>query len=760
MTGAVPPEAKSKEVAVAAAAAAPQTSASSSPSSHDVGVTIARKKAKRLASSPNPRKKTSKQPLTALTSQRVTPKKSKGSSWEVFLEGTTLYVLCLAAPALLGLVVRWYEGWSNLQKLQHLAHRAAFGASHGSAWYNIYFSTWSYVCDSLSLSSSWCTHHSSSTALEGAKRLKMVASLQAQDAHLSDLAIVIILSLSMALIRILLVHLLVPRYLTSGQRLEALVRCKSIHLLSAAYPPSLTPNHNEGRTVVAVTAFNRQQPDDRQQPEILPFLPDLQNSKPTEERFFAPRQYNEPPELQTHVLSTSPPPTNPATASLADRIPRAFSSMMNSIVLSLNRSGHLALGHELAVLYDVEELKDSDRLFSAPRYATAVFRSLYCLASCSIALLFFQQANFWPTYLGGHGQTAKCWDLSGGTTLSFDSDFDHRNAVLRRYFLVQASYHLHSGAFHVLSVLLLWWWKLQERPSPEPESSSTHQQPHVISVRSSTRSYVRSLLQHVVAIALIAGAYLFSSLRRLGAIAMFAFDLSSLSLHFLQICMNAPETSPLRNPELILWIHRAWVIPMFLYTRFFVWPFLVWYSAVIESKQWLQQLESTLVPNSANYMRWVFHALLFYVIALNLVYFRRLLFHPHLKRILEEKKSNESRVHTNNTVETQEPSMAAEDDWEPLTTDTADVGVTQGTDWRQAYDQAIFVDRRGDVSTKTLHHRNSYRHRHGDGDMETTTLDTDESDSIFPIPSSTAGDDDEEEYVHVQRLSATPPRRR
>jgi hypothetical protein len=191
-----------------------------------------------------------------------------------------------------------------------------------------------------------------------------------------------------------------------------------------------------------------------------------------------------------------------------------------------------------------------------------------------------------------------------------------------------------------------------------------------------------------------------------------------------------------------------------------VWPFLVWYSAVIESKQWLQQLESTLVPNSANYMRWVFHALLFYVIALNLVYFRRLLFHPHLKRILEEKKSNESRVHTNNTVETQEPSMAAEDDWEPLTTDTADVGVTQGTDWRQAYDQAIFVDRRGDVSTKTLHHRNSYRHRHGDGDMETTTLDTDESDSIFPIPSSTAGDDDEEEYVHVQRLSATPPRRR
>lgn len=758
------------------------TKPSSSTASHDVGATIARKRASQknkskglLTSSslvsPNPRKNKSRHSSTTTVKHHphktVPVKKRNGSSWDVFLEGTALYVLCLAAPTLLGLVVRWYEGWSKLQQLQVLAHRAAFGASPTSAWYHAstYFPmTWSYVCDSLSLTThyEWCSSRNQTSLVEGAKKFRVAASLQAQDAHLSDLAIVIILSLSMALIRIWLVHLLVPRYLTSAQRLDALVRCKSIHLLSAAYPPSLTPNHSDMRPVMELTTtLDHHRPQALRQ-DLLPFLPDLQNSAGitnSEGEAFTFRS-TEPDMHSTDHDSILPQPSSPLPPSLpsmttlttTDRIVHALSSIMHPILLSLNRSGSRALGHELATpnVYDSDDLKDRDRLFSAPRYATAVFRSLYCLASCSIALLFFQQANFWPTYLGGHGQTAKCWDLSGGTTLSFDSDFDHRNAVLRRYFLVQASYHLHSGAFHVLSMLLLWWWKLQR-----PVAATTHQpssdslsslavNPHVvISVRRSTKSYVRSLLQHMVALALIGGAYLFSSLRRLGAIAMFAFDLSSLSLHFLQICMNAPETSPLRNPDLILWVHRAWVIPMFLYTRFFVWPFLVWYSAVVESKQWLQQLESTLVPNSANYMRWVFHALLLYVISLNLVYFRRLLFHPHLKRILQEKR-NKTLAPAN---EPASAGAAEEEDWEPL-------GANFLADPMK---QAIFVNRRENAaSTETSSfHQNSHRRRH-----DTTTLDTDENDSNFHISSGTGGDEEEEDYVHVQRLSATPPRRR
>lgn len=214
------------------------------------------------------------------------------------------------------------------------------------------------------------------------------------------------------------------------------------------------------------------------------------------------------------------------------------------------RSARRVLGFEPKAPYDGDELQDTDQLFTAPRYATAVFRLLYCIGSCTCAMVWLRHANFFPPAVGGSGgATRNCWDLKGGVALESTNDFDQHNAVLRKYFLVQASYHLHSWATHWVSLLALWWYGGK---SP------------LVSIRKSMLSYWRALLQHLLALGMIGVCYLFSSLRRLGAVGIFALDISSLFVHLLQLCINAPPDSWLNRPRVIIWIHRGLVIPMFL----------------------------------------------------------------------------------------------------------------------------------------------------------------------------------------------------
>jgi hypothetical protein len=67
---------------------------------------------------------------------------------------------------------------------------------------------------------------------------------------------------------------------------------------------------------------------------------------------------------------------------------------------------------------------------------------------------------------------------------------------------------------------------------------------------------------------LIATVYVFSSLRRLAAIGMFAFDVSSWFLHPLQICMNAPgHESLVFKPK---WCH-GYIGDYPLLARFMIW---------------------------------------------------------------------------------------------------------------------------------------------------------------------------------------------
>jgi TLC domain len=337
-----------------------------------------------------------------------------------------------------------------------------------------------------------------------------------------------------------------------------------------------------------------------------------------------------------------------------------------------------------ATLIVVPADANNPRLHAAPRYATAAFQCLYSAFSLATAWFCFSHSNIWPPAVFGNGATKNCWNLKG--SLGMAEDFDGLDALLKLYYLLQASYHVHSGAFHILTMVLLWSRRKQhpienknndKSDNGGPQEEEEQQQPkqqhkqkqQLVGTAKPFTAYWRSLLQHCIALLLIGGSHLFASTRRLGAIGNFALDASSLALHILQLCINA---APIHNnndekmrmrstrdrkgnnsnysPQLlyIKILHRGIVIPLFVYCRFYVWPFVVWRSAMFESKEWLQQMESTLFPGIYRAMLYVFTGLVIILLGLNLVLFRRLVHHPHLQRVYDN-GNNGNNNNNNNT---------------------------------------------------------------------------------------------------------------
>mmetsp|Transcript_14196 Transcript_14196/g.21234 ORF Transcript_14196/g.21234 Transcript_14196/m.21234 type:complete len:154 (+) Transcript_14196:1-462(+) len=146
---------------------------------------------------------------------------------------------------------------------------------------------------------------------------------------------------------------------------------------------------------------------------------------------------------------------------------------------------------------------------------------------------------------------------------------------------------------------------------------------------------MRPMIEHTLYFVLTVTTYIFSGLRRLGAISIFAQETSSIIIQVLQICINAPKESRLRSPQLIKIVHRFVVVPIFVYFRFFVMPFIVQYSAALESSKWLQQIEHLLTPGCGVVIYFFFNGMLMIAFVLNLVYLRRLLFHPYVRELSE-----------------------------------------------------------------------------------------------------------------------------
>ena len=483
----------------------------------DVGVAIARKQQQQQQQSLQLQQQQSLQQQSQSLQQQserttgtTTKKKTNANSnattksftprswWSDLLQGSALYLFCLVLPTLLTPLAVLYQQ---------------------QTWVSGYITT---------PLSQWITK-----------------TIGAQ-AKWTDLGFMAVFSISLAIIRITIVLALGEISGKQEETLQAMVRCKSIHLLSSAYPESLTPTTTSKRAA-----------------RILSF-------------------------------DNMPPP-----------------------MPSLTRSDSW-----LELTWDsVRKV----RLHAAPRYATAVFRTLYCTLTITMAFLWFRKSTFWPPLLGGHGSTKHCWSLKGGVALDESFDFDDLDTKLKLYFLVQASYHIQSGAFHIIATSYLWYHHTNTTPTTTNRISYT--------------SYGRSLLQHGVALCFILGAHLFSATRRLGAVGAFCLDVSSVVLHILQVCINHPTPF---SPMILQQMHRWIVIPVFLGMRFYMWPCCVWYSAAFESKDWLEQMESTMIPGMAKAMYGLFHVLTIVLLSLNLILMKRLLYHPHLQRLLEESLQGDS----------------------------------------------------------------------------------------------------------------------
>jgi TLC domain len=631
--------------------------------------------------------------------RNTNPTTSTYSSFQLLLEISALYGFCMAIPSLLRISIRFYLScWEPGGILYQL-----FGNICTLSWLSTSSLQW---CHQFLPDDDEYYDSASRSSSQG-------SSVLAPDAGISDVAIVVFLSLTMAVVRVLLVHFLVPNY-KQPKRLEALVRCKSIHLLSSQYPGSITPRdsfrrkrlqdvHDDPDTAVLLPGLNlpnlhadHDDDEDENSSETAPGHV-AEDHPPTSPLFHTPRDAltRSDPLLQSNNHNSR---LTPATWALENKLNQRHYNDHNGSGSNWGlyqddehsvddnndnydddnenpppavSSGILTISSAQNLLALLEQAAPSrgnlsrnssfrsakgdngDRVFAAPKYATAVFRLLFCVFSCLVGLFFFGQADFWPPAVGGHGNTKNCWDLGSVGATVMDSDFDQRNYVLRRYYLLQASYHFHSAAFHVLTSLLLWFVS----KSSKNKDTSSPIFLGFIPAGMFTLYNIKTFFQHCFSIALILVTYLFSSTRRLGAIAMFTFDASSLFLHLLQMGINAPrkqtdqgrQQQPKSLPTSIYLLHRLVVIPAFCYARFYVFPFVIAFSALEESQDWLRQLENMLIPGTAQYIHGFFVVAFLLFLVMNMVYFLRLLHHPHVteraaRRESLEKDDNDEKM--------------------------------------------------------------------------------------------------------------------
>ena len=547
------------------------------------------------------------------------------SSWRILFEVASLYIFCMILPTLLGFIGGLIHTlWK--QSLVVLLQIPRYFCSQ--SWFNEWQTCQKYFPDNSDDAST-------------------DSSVLAPDAGISDLAIVIFLSMSMAVIRVLLVHYLVPDY-KQPKRLEALVRCKSIHLLSSSYSGAVTPTKTtrlksfNNCDANALAGFhlpdlnNKDAPSDEDgvdsdESDLDQKVNALSNSLNDDLRIYKQNgnYYFLPGENDNEIKNEG---------KSYDENEYAAPAVSSGLLTRHSAQNLQALLEQAAPMVRRDSIRSitttesTDRIFAAPKYATAVFRLMFCLFSCMIGLYYFWSADFWPPALGGNGSTKNCWDLASvGATLMHtdfdihDSDLTGHNPVLRRYYLIQASYHFHSAAFHILTSILLWF---VSKSTKKKESRSFF---GILRRGIFTVYNVRNFFQHLFSLVLILGTYLFSSTRRLGAIAMFSFDASSLFLHLLQLRINAPYKGSDRSRRAtILFLHRYLVIPVYCYARFYVFPFVIGYSAMEESQDWLQQLENMLMPGTEKFIHGFFVIAFLLFVLMNLVYFWRLLNHPHV----------------------------------------------------------------------------------------------------------------------------------
>ena len=629
------------------------------------------------------------------------------------LRGILIYAFCVSAPVIFGIIVKWYENYfvvmeqhnddyyyyENTKQSTTTSPTSGTGGSFSDPYSSTSSSTTTTPNSSHSTSSfSIQTIYNLITKIifniENHTNMNMTTKVSTFLSYYSaDAQFIIIAAIVQSIIRVILVHLLVPRYFVP-KRFAAFVRNKSTHLLSSnvyewskendlsnsfceknSGQPSNFNNNSGIRSsgIRSSSISNNKQPQNRRRElskkVITQYVSDAWVSTGHSIRR----------SLGHETDATSP--TRIAQSS-STRIDQNDFPKLPSLCGKNTRSSNVKRPTSRHDKNNNNGI-DSTRIFAAPRFATAIFRLLCCTLSCVWALTHFRTASFWPVWVGGSdvGSTKHCWDLSGtvdsqifvmkhskqndfnnyyeqdatinaflggsgvyptaatksaSNNDSMDVDFDNQNSALRYFFLGQASYQLQSLCFHILSMILLLFYggmKDSNNKASRSNEERSKKKEFIISARSTFKSYVRPCVEHSVYFILTISTFFFSALRRLGCICIFALEVSSLSVQLLQICINAPESSRLRNPHVIKFVHRYLAIPIFVYARFFILPFVVQYSSAFESFNWLRQIDHAFMPGCGRIIYGFFNGTLLFAFGLNFIYLRRLIFHPHVKDI-------------------------------------------------------------------------------------------------------------------------------
>lgn len=576
------------------------------------------------------------------------------------IQGVFIYAICIVTPVLFGILVKWYEHYfqsataagngneqinddyyNGREEAENLEYNGKDNSNNNNNnVYSFFISLFSMEQIYNTITKILFNIHSHSNIVT-----RFTARLSS---YSWDVQFIIMATILQSLLRVILVHLLVPRYLVP-RRLVALVRNKSTHLLSAsAYQ---WQGHKQKQKQQQNTFFRRE--------EFVKSLSDtLAHTGHSLRRSLG--HETSPSPSRKNVYDNTPIGGAGSTFSMQQKL--SLPPLSTTITTSSNYE------------FDYLDATQALRLFSAPRYATAMFRLLCCTISCLWALTHFRKASYWPIWVGGSigGNTKYCWDLSGNVDPSFvlkrdqnneqedmyskhqlnqsaggdvdhhnrglgslDSDFDNQNSALRYFFLGQASYQLQSLCFHFLSMALLLIYSSMKgnNNSRGGNENRGEEEGDIISARSSFKSYLRPVVEHSIYFVLTLTTFFFSALRRLGSITIFALELSSLVLQLLQICINAPESSRLRSPRVIKFVHHYLAIPVFVYCRLFILPFVVQYSAAFESSVWLRQIDHAFLPGCGKMLIFIFNGMLAFTLVLNFVYLRRLIFHPHVQFI-------------------------------------------------------------------------------------------------------------------------------
>lgn len=176
-------------------------------------------------------------PSSSSSPRSTAPKiRSAQTAFFELVEGVALYALCITVPTLFGIAIKYYE---------NIHHRHSLYTS----WITEYYDTFvnilsSSLCHDDDEASSrdfkyfarsascrfvlWMTKSSNSNSNSAS------ASVSGKkQRYLTDMHIVGIVSLCLAIIRIAIFYLLIPEYL-APQQLKAIMRCKSSHVLSSA----------------------------------------------------------------------------------------------------------------------------------------------------------------------------------------------------------------------------------------------------------------------------------------------------------------------------------------------------------------------------------------------------------------------------------------------------------------------------------------------------------------------------------------------